>query len=272
MKTRGGQKKHWAEAARVWAWYREIRRRCDWTDYRLDYEFAWTEKGEKVRDDNKSDHPRTFEWIRKKARQPKGRDQRWRDMEDLVSTVDTHPFFAGTAALYRSNLWDLIQSPLMSPDDVDARLKQLLMMYDLVRVNPIHHPHINRMVMKYGEPSVFDRTLRLSLKRMGTMSGATLVWLMYLLAEPAQNWKFRESLELIADQQLDYLFEHYFAADYHLTFYSNAIHTMQHARLDMRTGHPPSGYGFIETLSTWPVLPREVVATITEEQLFTIHR
>jgi hypothetical protein len=276
MKQRGGQRKHWAERARLWTWYREIKRSSGWTDYQLDVEFACTEEGKKVRDaaklrGEKSEHrPRTFEWIRKEARQPKGDGKRLRGMEDLVAAVNAHELFKGTAALYNSDLWKLIQSPIMPPGGVREKLDDLLDAHGLMRVDPGMHPHINLIIMKHNELPVFDRALRLSLRRMDGLSGIVLAWLMYLLAEPAENWKFRKSLESTADQLLDVFFEHYFAGDLHFTFYSDAIHTMQLARLDMMSNQAPRGYGYIETQGAWPILPKDLVATMTAEKLFAL--
>ncbi len=265
-KKRGGQRKHWAEKARVEVWYREIKRRCDWTDYALDQEFAWTDEGKATRSSN--DHrPRTFEWIHKSARKPAGRDPRWRGMDDLVAAIDQHPLFQGTQALYMAELWDLLQEQTSTPSIVQMRIDRHLQSNGLVRVDPDTVLRIAGLIAKHGRESVFDRCLMLSLKRMGSMSRLALVWLLYLQTEPSHNWRFRAILETMADKQLDNFFDHYFSLDLHLMYYTDAIHTLQHIRLDM-SERPLQGYGYIETIGTWPILPQELIETISAEQLF----
>lgn len=266
-KKHGGQRKHWAEKARVWVWYREIKRRCNWSDYVLDYEFAWTDEGIPSRS---IDHrPRMFEWIRKVARKPAGQDPRWRDMNSLVTVVDQHPLFYGTRALYQAEFWDVLQEQTSTPSLVQKRVDQLLQAYGLVRINPHNVAEISKLIEKYGREQFFDRSLMLSLKRMDSLSAMALVWLLYLQTEPAHNWRFREILESIADKQLDHFFNHYFSLDFHLTYYTDAIHTLQHIRLDM-SERPLYGYGYIETIGTWPILPNELINSISAEQLFSL--
>ncbi|MGZ8984434.1 MAG: hypothetical protein ACXW11_10850 [Methylotenera sp.] len=266
-KKRGGQRKHWAEKARVWVWYREIKRRCHWSDYVLDHAFAWTEEGEAAR--SIDCRPRAFEWIRKIARKPAGQDPRWRGMPALVAAVDQHPLFHGTQALYMAELWDVLQEQTSTPGIVQMRIDRLLQSYGLVRINPDTAVAITKLIEKYGREQVFDRCLMLSLRRMDSMSGMALVWLLYLQTEPSHNWRFREILESIADKQLDDFFSYYFSLDLHLTYYTDAIHTLQHIRLDM-SERPPYGYGYIETIGTWPILPEDLIDSISAEQLFAL--
>lgn len=101
------------------------------------------------------------------------------------------------------------------------------------------------------------------------MSGMALVWLLYLQTEPAHNWRFRAILETIADKQLDHFFNHYFPLNLHFTYYTDAIHTLQHIRLDM-SERPLYGFGYIETIGTWPVLPPDLIDSISEDQLFAL--
>lgn len=268
-KNRGGQRKHWAEEARVWTWYHDIKRRSGWTDYKFDYEFAWTEEGQAVRDE--ADYrPRTFEWIRKDARKPKGRDWRWRGMDDLVAAVEEHPLFLGTATLYYSDLWDLLQRPYVAIDDVHARMERLLEAHSLERIDPRRHPHIANIIAKHGSESVFDHCLRLSLRRMDDVSGIVLVWLLHFQTEPPANWRFRSMLADQADSMLDMFFRFYFPLNPHLTYYVNAIHTLEQSRLDYTSRRSQSGYGFLETMGTWPILPMGMATIITAEQLFAI--
>lgn len=265
-RKRGRQNKHWAEQARAWAWYREIKQRCDWSDYQLDDMFAWTEEGEASRS---SDHrPRTFEWIRKTARKPAGLDKRWRDMDALVSAVERHSWFQGTQVLYQAELWELLQMQSMTPENVQMRIDRIFIANGLVRIDPFKVSPIADMVAKYQAKPVFDRCLRLSLSRMDGLSGIALVWLLYLQTEPPHNWPFRETVESIADTLLDQFFEHHFPQDMYSTYYTEAIHTLQHARLDMQSRSPVHGYGELEAMGAWPILPAELTNSILDGDLF----
>ena len=208
-KKRGGQYKHWAERAKVWSWYREIKRSCDMTDYQLDYEFAWTEYGLTKRGRGK-DRPRIFEWMRKTAREPEGRDQRWRNMAEIVAAVDQHPLFTGTKAIYDSDLWYLLQHPLIRPEEVQKRLDGIFKTYDLVRVDPRLPGVMASLTRKHDETYLYDQCLGRTLNRMDYLSRISLVWLLFLQAEPSSNWRFREKLESRADRLLDNFFGFYF--------------------------------------------------------------
>lgn len=277
MNHRGGQRKHWAERVRIETWYNEIKQRCDWSDYKLDYEFAWTDEGKNARDASEKlqgekvvHRPRTFEWIRKKARQPKGRDKRWRSMNDLVAAVDDHPLFKRTGALYHSELWDLLQRPLISPDDVQKRMQRLLEAHGLVRVDPHRHDNIAHLIAKHGHSVVLDWCLRQSLRKMDYLSGIVLLWLLYLHAEPPESSRCRGMLADKADAMLDQFFGFYFPLDLSRIYYTDAIHTLEQSRLDLSSKRPVGGYGYLETMGIWPVLPKESVADMDEEQLFTV--
>lgn len=264
-RKRGGQRKHWAEQARVWVWYREIKRRCDWSDYQLDQAFAWTEEGQANRS---TDHrPRTFEWIRKSARKPAGRDQRWRNMSALVAAVEQHPLFQGTQALYDAEFWDLLQAPTLTPDNVQMRIDRILGVNGLVRIDPPKVPAIAAMVAKHGNEPVFDRCLRRSLNGMDSLSGMALVWLLYLQTEPAHNWPIRAVIETIADKLLDDFFGGYFPLPAHFEYYTNSVQTLLQARLDM-SERQIHGYGYLEVVGIWPILPEELSGSISENDLF----
>lgn len=67
---------------------------------------------------------------------------------------------------------------------------------------------------------------------------------------PISNWNF---------------FGHYFSLDLHLMYYTDAIHTLLHIRLEM-SERPLQGYGYNETIGTWPILPQELIETISASQ------
>ena len=263
-KKRGGQRKHWAELARAWAWYNDVQRRSGWTDYRLDYEFAWRQE---FQSEKSNDHrPRTFEWLRKKGRKPAGRDQRWRNMKELVEAVEQYPGLSGTQALYETFLWDLMQNTTPRPDEVQRLIDDLLQKWSLVqlprdRVLDRERP----LPTEFDEASLYDRCLTLALRRMDRHSGISLIWLLYLQTEPAHNWRFREILESRADEMLDHFFGDYLG-ERHLLYYGLAVKALLAARMDL-SARTTDGYGYIETLGRWLVVPENLAGKVTVEQL-----
>lgn len=263
-KPRGGQRKHWAEEARIWAWYAEIRRRCNWSDYALDMEFAWTEEGRGSR--STTQRPRTFEWIRKLARAPRGHEGRWRGMAELVAAVERNRLFKGTQALFKAEIWDMFQDMAPPPATVQKRIDRLLKANRLMRVPAEKALNSSEaLVRKHGLPSVYDRCLLLSLGQMDRFSAVALVWSLYLQTEPAHNARFRAVVEGIADRLLDHFFFD-LLPDRHLDFYDKAIGALLRSRLDL-SSMGISGYGYIETVGTWLVVPEHLIGKLTEGHL-----
>ena len=261
MKSREVQ----AEDARVWVWYLEIKNICGWTDYRLNYEFSWTSKGLTARSSTK--RSRVFDWIRKEARKPQGRDARWYKMDDLVAVVDQHPLFYGTQAMYSSMFWDILQQQAFTLDAVQLRLDQLLKKNGLIRVNPKHSVEITKLITKYGREQVYDRCLLMSLKEMDNLSGMALTWLLYLQTEPAQNRSIRAVVESIAERQLEKFFYHYFPLSEHHFYYTNSINALLGIRLNI--SERKLGYGNLETVGVWPIIPQRLAHSISAEHLFS---
>lgn len=266
MRTRGGQRKHWAEKARVWCWYGDIQRRCGWSDYVLNYEFAWRE--EEIGSRSNESRPRIFEWIRKKARKPKGLDKRWRNMTELVAAVDEDPKFNGTRELYESVIWDMFQETTQTPEVIQQRLTHLLHENRLVQVDPsiISAPEKD-LLQKYGETGLFDRCLELTLRYLDAHIGIALLWSLYALSEPTHCWPIRERIEAIADRLINLFFLNYFT-EYGkaMTYYGFAVVALQQTKLDL-SARPLTGYGYLQDRAHWPVLPKEFVGNITEDDL-----
>lgn len=263
-KPRGGQRKHWAEEARVWAWYSEVKRRCKCSDYLLDYEFAWTDEGCKSR--SSDCRPRIFEWIRKSARKPAGRDNRWRSMSELVVAVEQRPLFKGTQALYEAEIWDLLQETAPTLEVVQNRIDRLLQANRLARVPPAKlSAEKDLLLNKFGREPLFNRCLELSLREIERFSGIALVWSLYQQTEPAHNWQIRAVLESIADELLDNFFA-YYLPDQHLDFYTDAVRVLQRTRMDL-SSRGYGGYASLNTLGTWPVIPQALVGKLTEHHL-----
>lgn len=258
-RKRGGQRKHWAEKARVWAWYCEIKRRCDWSDYKLDNEFAWTEEGRAYF--SSVDRPRIFELIRKKAQKPAGLDERWRGMSALVSAVEQHPIFKGTQALYEAQIWSLLQEQTISPELLRSRIDRLLRTNGLARIpyEKLSATH-GELIARFGRVTLFDRCLLLSLNKMERLSQIELTWSLYQQNEPAHNWGFRAALESIVDDLLDHFFLDYLP-EHHLNFYPDAIEWLLQSRLNA----PNCGY--IEVEGAWPILPQHLAGKLEEKHL-----
>lgn len=108
MKRRKGRPKaDPVDRLRVKIWYLAVKSRGDWSDYRLDEIFA-SEDGER----RGADRLRAFETIRRFGTTPSKGTYRRRRF-DLISRVDAHPDFAGTAAIYHSAFWDLLKARKM---------------------------------------------------------------------------------------------------------------------------------------------------------------
>lgn len=268
-RKRGGQFKHWAEEARVWVWYCHIRRRSGWSDYVLDYEFAWTDEGKASRSKD-DERPRTFEWIRKSARKPAGRDSRWRDINELVVAVDQHPLFNGTQAIYMSEFWDLLQEQTLTLNHVNLRVEQMLETNGLVRVDTRKSGFFSELIEKYRSDDVFDRCLMLSLYKVDELPAIVLTWLLYMQTEPTHNGSVRKIVESIADNQLEHFFNRYYSINDHRTNYSNAVDALLNLKLDMSESNL-GGYGFLETYGVWPIVPLDMIDSITENDIFPIN-
>ena len=264
-RTRGGQKTHWSEKVRVWVWYFSVKKLSGWSDYALDNEFAWTKEGKLSRDG--SERPRTFEWIRKNARKPKGLDQRWHDMEGLVAEVNRHPLLKGTQAIYNVELWELLQTSMLKPSSVEIRINRILKANELIWIDPSTNEAIYSLVAKHGLKPIYDRCLLISLRLLDNFTAIALVWMLYMLNEPVNNWPIRSVLESIADKQIDDFFRNFFPKGKHLDYYTDAIETLQRARLDLSESQAV-GYGYIEVIGTWPIIPKALYDSITENHLF----
>lgn len=85
-------------------WYLDVRRRCDWSDYRLDLQFGQEEGPGKVKGEART---RVFGALWKRGSLPSRGDHRRRQF-DLVARVDSHHLFRGTKATIDSLFWELL--------------------------------------------------------------------------------------------------------------------------------------------------------------------
>lgn len=265
-KKRGGQSKHWAEEARVWTWYRYIKSRCDLSDYVLDKLFAWTENMQNEM--STDDRPRTFEWIRKKARKPRGIKNKWRTMNHLVDAVEQDERFRGAKRLYHSYFWTLLQKTTHPLKEITSQIDSLLQEYQLVRISPDVSPVLIALLNKHGKQSVFDRCLSLSIKQMDWISGITLIWLISLIARSPQTQYIRETTEYIFDKNIDDFFGMYFQDKFNFEYYTRAIEIFINSRIE-GLNSDVAGYGYTEVMSELLILPRNMIKSISEKNLYT---
>lgn len=94
-----------AELLRAKVWYLAVKARGNWSDYKLDLEFAKPE-GEAPRQGQ--DRRRAFEEIRRTGSVPTEGTHKRREF-DLVRNVEAHPNFAGTADYFHSSFWALLK-------------------------------------------------------------------------------------------------------------------------------------------------------------------
>lgn len=210
--------------------------------------------------------PRIFEWMRKSARKPTGRDKRWRSMSELVVAVEQHPLFKGAQALYEAEIWDLLQETAPTLEVVQKRIDRLLQANGLARV-PLAKlsAEPDLLINKFGREQLFELCLQLSLCEIGHFSGIALVWSLYQQTEPAHSWQIRAVLVSIADQLLDEFF-FYYLPDQNLVFYTNSVRVLQQTRIDFSSQNH-GGYASLDTLGTRLVIPQALVGKLTEHHL-----
>lgn len=187
-------------------------------------------------------------------------------MEELVGAVELDPQFSGTKSLYEAEIWTLVQEKSPTPDTVQERIDRLLEANRLVQI-PIEKAlaNIGPNLGYLDPPSIFDRCLRLSLRKMDEFSRIALVWSLYLLTEPAHNAPFRAKVLSIADDLLDHFFARHLPGS-HYGYYRDAINALLQVHLDLSV-RAISGYGSIETMGKWPVIPEDLCGKLTEVQL-----
>lgn len=186
-------------------------------------------------------------------------------MLELVVAVEQRPLFEGTQALYEADIWDLLQETAPTLEIVQSRIDRLLQANRLVRVPPTKLSAEKDLLLVFDSESLFNRCLELSLREIDRFSRIALVWSLYQQTEPAHNWQIRAVLESIADDLLDDFFA-YYIPDWHLDFYTDAVRILQQTRMDL-SAQEYSGYGSLNTMGTWPVIPQELVGKLTESHL-----
>lgn len=142
---------------RAKVWYQAVKARGEWSDYRLDVEFVRS-PGEEKRDG--FSRRRCFEGIRRYGRVPSSGNHRARKY-DLVAQVDSHPSFAGTAAVFRSPFWDLLKTKVMNLADAHAFVCTCLGMNKCFRASEELDTMLKNQLrqMSRGKTGVIDRDM-----------------------------------------------------------------------------------------------------------------
>lgn len=266
-KSRGRPPKHWAEKARVITWYYGVKRRTDWSDHKLDIEFAWPQKNRADRD--AEERPRMFERIRTSGTTP-SRGNHWRSTLDLIQVVEEHDLFKGTKEIYEAELWDFLKEDTPTLIQVKDRLTSLLNRCDLISLDASTSPHLAELAMKLGSVELYEQCLNLSLKRISAFDQITLLWVLYRLTDRTQNWQIRSFLESTIDKWADLFFSTYLPYDQYCIFYYDSIETLINGRMDPST--TMARISFLEFESRKVILPRELENTVIEEILLSARK
>lgn len=124
-----------ADQLRAKVWYSAVKARGNWSDYKLDVEFA-REEGEERRCG--SDRRRAFEEVRRTGSVPTQGTHARRSF-DLVGNVDAHPEFSGTAKYFHSLFWDLLKGRTMTLPEAHAFVSKCLATSNVYRLsNELH--------------------------------------------------------------------------------------------------------------------------------------
>lgn len=124
-----------ADQLRAKVWYSAVKARGNWSDYKLDVEFA-REEGEVRRCG--ADRRRAFEEVRRTGSVPTQGTHARRSF-DLVGNVDAHPEFSGTAKYFHSPFWDLLKGRTMTLPEAHAFVSKCLAKSGLYRPsNELH--------------------------------------------------------------------------------------------------------------------------------------
>lgn len=259
---RGAGKKHWAEKARVWAWYGMVSRESGLRDADLDNEFAWTDIARA--EGMKEPRPRAFERMRTLARQPR-RGLHWQGMREIVVAVDQNPKLKGAQALYDAEIWNLFKekSPLIR--QVDARVKKLLDTHALERVNPLNYQETTDIILKWGRLTVFERSLNLSLHHLSFINRIELAWSLYQQAEDGINWEIRALLLSKVDALLDMFCMRMFPSNRGREIYMLAVNALKDSHADLSADSALVRNR--EFSNSWMILPKGIAPHLIEERL-----
>jgi hypothetical protein len=256
-KKRGRPQTHWAENARLWAWYWMIRD-SGISDYELDLEFAWAKKSGETCDP--SERPQVFENIRKLGFKPAGGENR-KSITEIVLAIEGNERFTGSRAIYEAELWDLFQNESPIAEHWTEQFENYLTRNSLIQISPFEG-HLSGLSLKVGTIKFFERCLALSLRDMDLIDRVTLLWMLFQQTQAARTWEIRSLLESKLDQDLERFFHIYLAKQDPQEFYFLATRAMFNIRLVSKR---PSYLQYVGKRSEWFILPCGKLNSLTED-------
>src|SRR5262245_55411188 len=134
-KKRGPPKRHWADIAKVQAWYFAVKDITGLSDYELDQKYSWTTAA--LREMVKEPRPRSFEGMRTSGRQPR-QSGYWRGINEIVEAVDLDLPYYELKQFYSDEIWELFKEAEMSSEAIEERVKTFLERYQLEKVEPAY--------------------------------------------------------------------------------------------------------------------------------------
>jgi len=183
-------------------------------------------------------------------------------MNEIVEAIDRHVLFTNTKAMYQAKLWDLLQLEVIPTSTLKNEIEKIFTAFNLIHVDHENSPILAKLVDAHGHLAVFDRCLRVSLRRLGKLAAIDLASYLYVRAEQAPQ--VRSIIESILDNKLENLFTSYFPDLEALGYSEDSIKALRSIRLRAAK----YGYGYPEAIVNWPILPKELASSITENQLF----
>jgi hypothetical protein len=258
---RGRPPIHWADKARLWAWYWTLRE-VGISDYQLDLQFAWTKEQRETGDG--SERPRVFDHIRKSARVPSNRGN-CRSLDEIMQAVEEDERFAGAKAIYEAQLWDLFKTEALDVEQSIERLALLFTRHGLRQIDPTALPFAESR-LKIGEVKFFVRCTIFSTYQLPVMDAIAILWLLYLQSWHAENWEIRNLLESWLDHHLDKFFFAYLTHQDSQKFYLLATQAMKRARLTASERQAGSLH-YVGKRSAWGILQDWPWSEMTAEDL-----
>lgn len=129
-KARGGQKTPPLAKARNMLWYKGVRELTAITNPKLDEMFVWKSAGDYL----KNTPAKVFERIEKTGMCPRGKGTGLkRSLPEIVKAVDQHPHFQGTAIIFNSKFWELLDLQSIDEADIVMRINNVFIEYGVQR-------------------------------------------------------------------------------------------------------------------------------------------
>ena len=129
-KAQGGQEIEPLAKARNMLWCKGVKDLTDIKNNKLDKMFVWRNAGDHL----KYAPAKIFERIEKVGMYPRGKGGGLkRSLPEIVEVVNQHPTFQGTAVVFNSKLWELLELKSISVDEVLERIDDVFFDYGVKR-------------------------------------------------------------------------------------------------------------------------------------------